>query len=88
MLINNACFKKIIENKTDYFNTILFNPKSVSLNEKKNSYFLSYSENNRTPAILIKSNEFYFYQYDNIFLKSNEVKLDSIGEEVLSRFKK
>lgn len=86
-IYNKVNLKKMVEKNTCYYNKILFNPENVNLNDLKTSYFLKYSDNNRTPAILIKSDKFYFYQYDNIFHKNNEVKIDSIGVEALKNFK-
>lgn len=79
--------KKMIEQRTDYYNAIIFNPNNVTINDVENSYFLKYSDNNRTPAIIIKTDKYYFYPYDSIFLKGNEVKLDSNGVELLRKLK-
>lgn len=75
--------KKIIENATDYYAAIIFNPNNVQLNDIKNSYFFKYSENNSTPSIIIKSKEFHFYHYNRLFLKDGSVELDSLGIELL-----
>lgn len=87
-IYNRINLKKLIEKKTNYYNKILFNPSNVSLNDNTNSFFLKYSDNKRTPAILIKSDQLYFYQYDNIFKNSSEVQLDSECIEIFKKFKK
>lgn len=79
--------KNLIDKSTDYYNIILFNPENVNFKNMKKSYFLKYSDNNRTPAILIKTDKSYFYQYDSLFKKSSEIKMDSIGLEMLRKIK-
>lgn len=86
-IYSRANLKKMIELRTSYYNAIVFNPQNVNLNDVKTSYFLKHSDNNRTPALLIKSDKLYFYQYDDIFLKNNDVIIDSEGVKILKDFK-
>ncbi|MCB9220990.1 MAG: hypothetical protein R2863_03355 [Candidatus Kapaibacterium sp.] len=80
-------FKTMIEERTNYYNSIIFNPKSVKMDDIESSLFLKYSDNNHTPAIIIKSKEYYFYQNKSLFIKGNKIELDSFGIELLLKFK-
>ena len=80
-------FKTMIEERTNYYNSIIFNPKSVKMDDIESSLFLKYSDNNHTPAIIITSNEDYFYQNKSLFIKGNKIELDSFGIELLLKFK-
>lgn len=67
-------FKTMIEERTNYYNSIIFNPKSVKMDDIESSLFLKYSDNNHTPAIIIKSKEYYFIKTKVSLLK--EIKLN------------